>query len=128
MTTLTSAGGETFPSTVIATTGSYTVPSGSFAIIRANSRAATSLTINGTTVLYTDSLSWSTQRVSSTPYKITSGTFTNGQIVNSSSSWGSTTPMYSNSTAYNRPSVFGFYKVPSGTVIGGNCYKLIEVY
>ncbi len=130
MTTLTSAGGETFPSTVIATTGSYTVPSGSFAILRGAVSGGRSLAINGTTVMAADNLTWTTQRVLTAVHA--SGIFGTSiprlYVWDGSNNTGNIGDAYGNSTAYNRNSSTQTYKLPSGTVISGNAYKLIEVY
>lgn len=115
------------PVSVVATTGSYTVPVGSFAILRASVSSGRSLTINGTTVLAADNLSWSTIRNNASPVSNTAHgramrTFSGSNTVTNSSD------VYANSTAYNRNSNAMTYKLPSGTVIAGNAYKLIEVY
>lgn len=119
------------PVSVIATTGSYTVPAGSFAIVRAMAYGGMSMTINGTTVLNPLSDSWSTQIVSSSLpryYFSSYGTYGHGvRLINNNQGTESGTA-YTNATARNRAGVTQTYKLPSGTVIGGNCYKLIEVY
>ena len=62
-----SGGGMTAPTSILATTGSYTVPTGNFAIIKAHSTAGSNLLINGTTVLQTSNLSWSNMVSSTSP-------------------------------------------------------------
>ena len=129
MTTLTSSGGETFPGAVVATAGSYTVPAGAYAILRAAVSAGRSLAINGVTVMAADNLSWSTQRVNSSPYSGLAPNSKRTLIADSPfNTQSSLTSAYANSTAYNRNSSTQTYKLPPGTVISGNAYKLIEVY
>jgi len=123
-----SGGGMTAPTSILATTGSYTVPTGNFAIIKAHSTAGSNLLINGTTVLQTSNLSWSNMVSSTSPQ---TGAF-NGQRHMWATNVGSAPTLigttFSNSTGYDRPSATQSYTVPEGTVITGNCFKLIEVY
>jgi len=119
-------GGMTAPTSVIATSGSYTVPVGNFAIIKAHSTAGSNLLINGTTVLQTSNLSWSTMRINSSPNTVSYfGQKMGVEPANNGTNLGAT---FSNSTGYDRPSATQSYTVPEGTVITGNCFKLIEVY
>lgn len=120
------------PVSVVATTGSYTVPAGSFAIVRAMAYGGMSLEINGTTVMNALSDSWSANATSSTwpryyysvrnNYGITSTEMGDPKFYTASGQF------FTNSTARNRAGVTHTYKLPSGTVISGNAYKLIEIY
>ena len=128
LTSSSGGGSVTAPTSILATTGSYTVPTGNFAIIKAHSTAGSNLLINGTTVLQTSNLSWSNMVSSTSPQ---TGAF-NGQRHMWATNVGSAPTLigttFSNSTGYDRPSATQSYTVPEGTVITGNCFKLIEVY
>jgi hypothetical protein len=128
LTASSSGGGMAIPTSVIATTGAYTVLAGQYAIVKAAAIAGTNLSINGTTVLSSNNLSWSTINVNSSPQSgLASGyrAIINQPAGNLPTSQAN---IYGNSTAYNRDSVSQSYTLPSGTSIAGNCNKLIEIY
>lgn len=123
-------GGMDIPTSIIATTGSYTVPAGSVAIVRAMAYGGMSMAVNGTTVLNALSDSWATLYAVSA---IGSGVDSQQSqrhlfTTNAGSAPISKATGLASSTARNRAGVTQTYTLPSGTVITGNCYKLIEVY
>lgn len=125
------SGGDSPPSSIVVTSGSYTIPNGYFAKVKANVWSGGYLNINGGTVLKSLNLSYGIAVVGkiawradgTSPAYLLCAQNNSGFYVN----WGY---LSSSSTAYNQSASSHEYTVPEGTVLAvvGNGTCCVELY
>lgn len=123
--------GDSPPSSIVVTSGSYTIPNGYYAKVKANVWSGGYLNINGGTVLKSLSLSYGIAVVDKIAWR---GSGTSPAYIlcayNNTGWYDNWGYLSSSSTAYNQSASSHEYTVPEGTVLAvvGNGTCCVELY